>query len=42
MASSEGMYVYSSCKIYVQKLQRRIAFHTGLECEGPSFLDVQL
>ena len=42
MPSSEGIYVHSSCKINVQKLQRRIAFHTGLDGEGASRLGVQL
>ena len=41
LPSSEGIYVHSSYKIYVQKLQRRIAFHTGFECEGPSRLGIQ-
>ena len=41
-SSSEGIYVHSSGKIYVQKLQRGVAFHTDFEGEGPNRLGIQL
>ena len=42
IVSSEGIYVHSSGKIDVQKLQRRVSFHTGFEGEGPSRLCVHI
>ena len=42
LPSAKGIYVHPSGIIYVQKLQRRVAFHTGFEGEGPNRLSVQL